>query len=256
MTVDDPIFRDPRFVQFYDSECGWDKHRSDFDFCVRLAKNAASVLDLGCGTGELTAALAPSRRVTGVDPAAAMLDVARRRPGGDKVQWVEADARTVRLDARFDLIILTGHAFQVFLTESDRLGVLRTIARHLSPEGRFIFDSRNPLFGAWRNWVPDRSHEHLEHETQGNVEVWRDNRHDPETGIVTYRTSYRFESGEVISGEAQIAFPPKEVLDGELKAAGLAVQQWYGDWLGAAWSDESREIIPLGGLAKSSDQLA
>ncbi|TIP92325.1 MAG: methyltransferase domain-containing protein, partial [Mesorhizobium sp.] len=66
----DRLYGDPDLVQFYDieNECG-----VDFYYCVGFAKHAGSVLDLGCGTGQLAAALADRRSVTGVDPAPAML---------------------------------------------------------------------------------------------------------------------------------------------------------------------------------------
>jgi ubiquinone/menaquinone biosynthesis C-methylase UbiE len=49
-----------------------------------LAKRRRAILDLGCGTGVLAAALArkPDCLVVGVDPAAAMLALAKRRCGG------------------------------------------------------------------------------------------------------------------------------------------------------------------------------
>lgn len=84
----DPIYSDPDFVQFYDIEN--QSGRADFEYCIGLAVNRGSVLDLGCGTGQLAAELADGHSVTGVDPASAMLDVARRRAGGDRVDWVEA----------------------------------------------------------------------------------------------------------------------------------------------------------------------
>jgi SAM-dependent methyltransferase len=90
----------------------------------------------------LATSFVDGRTVFGVDPAAAMLDIARRRPGGDKVAWVHADAQSVRLGRRFDLVLLTGHAFQVFLTGEDQKAVFSTIAAHLAPEGRFIFVAR------------------------------------------------------------------------------------------------------------------
>ena len=94
----DPLYRDPALAAFYDLENGW---AADFDFCTKLAAGAESVLDLGCGTGMLAAALAPGRRIVGVDPAAAMLDIARRRLGGRAVRWVEADVRGLDLGERF-----------------------------------------------------------------------------------------------------------------------------------------------------------
>src|SRR4051794_19786754 len=76
--VDDPLYRDPDLAQFYDAANRWG---TDFDYCVALASDATSVLDLGCGTGELATALAEGRKVIGVDPASAMLDIARKRSG-------------------------------------------------------------------------------------------------------------------------------------------------------------------------------
>ena len=105
---DDRLYRDHGLVEFYDVE---NAGGADSDYYLALAENARSVLDVGCGTGQLAAALGEGRDVAGVDPARAMLEVARRRAGGANVEWVEADARSVRLGRTFDLVMLTGHAF-------------------------------------------------------------------------------------------------------------------------------------------------
>ncbi len=52
------LYDDPGLAQFYDLANRWGP---DFDFCRHLARDASSVLDLGCGTGELAAALAGTR---------------------------------------------------------------------------------------------------------------------------------------------------------------------------------------------------
>jgi ubiquinone/menaquinone biosynthesis C-methylase UbiE len=147
---DDKLYRDPQIADFYDLENVWG---IDDDYCQTLAVSASSVLDLGCGTGRLATALASEKRaVVGVDPAKAMLDIARAKKSGDKVTWIEGDARELRLDREFDLVLLTGHAFQAFLNETDQRAVLKTIAKHLAPNGRFIFDSRNPVAEEWLEW--------------------------------------------------------------------------------------------------------
>lgn len=244
----DPLYSDPQLAQIYDSNFGPD--RADFEFCTRLAANAGSVLDLGCGTGTLLAVLSEGREVTGVDPAGAMLEIARRRPGGDIATWVEADARTVRLDRHFDLVLLTGHAFQVFLTRDDQRAVLETIARHLSPGGRFVFDTRNPLVQAWKRWTPENSRGRIEHPVHGAVEVWNDVSEDPATGIVTYETHYRIvETGKMLSADSRIAFPARDVVEELLESAGLVAEHWYGDWQGNSLHDDRPEIIPVGRLA-------
>jgi SAM-dependent methyltransferase len=247
MTSDDPLYRDPSLAEFYDIA---NEKRDDFDFCDTLAKDARSVLDLGCGTGLYAASLADSRRVTGVDPAAAMLDIARKRPGGEKAQWVQADARHVRLGETFDLIVLTGHAFQVFLTDDDMRATLLTIAAHLAPGGRFIFDTRNPSREEWREWTPDVSRWVIAHPTYGPVTQWNDVSFDAGTGIVTYQTFYEIAStGKTLSADSQIRFIGQERLAQLIGEADLAVDQWLGDWKGAPFTPSSKEIIPIGRLA-------
>jgi ubiquinone/menaquinone biosynthesis C-methylase UbiE len=93
--VPDPIFADPRLAALYDIV---DDDRSDLDVYVEIVDElkASTVLDAGCGTGTLACTLA--RRgieVIGIDPAAASLDVARRKPGAEHVRWIHGDASSV-----------------------------------------------------------------------------------------------------------------------------------------------------------------
>jgi SAM-dependent methyltransferase len=243
----DGLYRDPALAEFYDLDNGWGE---DLDYCLALARGAGSALDLGCGTGRLAAAIArkTGAEVVGADPAAAMLDLARARPGGG-VHWVEADARGLDLGRRFDLVVLTGHAFHVFLTPADRAAALAAIARHLAPAGRFVFDSRAPERAEWREWTPDLSLRALPHPRRGAVAAWNEAWEEP-GGIVAYATHYRIEAtGEVLSGWSRIAFPPRAELAAALAAAGLAVDRWLGDWRGTPWTAAAPEIIPIGRLA-------
>ncbi|MEO9340186.1 methyltransferase domain-containing protein [Mesorhizobium sp. SB112] len=243
----DQLYCDPQIVQFYDLDNGW---RDDFEYCIGLAKDAQSVLDLGCGTGQLAAALAGDRLVVGVDPASAMLNAGKKRPGGGKVKWVEGDARSLRLEQTFDLVILTGHAFQVFLTDEDRRQALNTVARHLTPGGRFIFDSRNPLVEEWREWTPEHSLHFLDHPELGKVKSWNDIAYDFETHIATYETHYEsLADGKVWSASSRIAFPAKADIERMLSASGLTVDKWLGDWQGGACEATSPEMIPIGRLS-------
>jgi len=242
--IDDRLYIDPELVQFYDLE---NEGGDDVDFILQFTGDARSVLDLGCGTGALTAMLAPGRTVTGADPAPAMLDVARKRPGGDLVEWVEGDARKLRLGKSFDLVILTGHAFQVFLTAEEQQAALNTIAAHLAPGGRFIFDTRNPLAEAWLGWGPGDSQRSVEHPVYGPVEAWNDAVQDETTGIVTYDTFYRVPANSrLFHAQSRIAFPAQEPLAAMIATAGLVVDRWLGSWQGAEFTQASREIIPIG----------
>jgi ubiquinone/menaquinone biosynthesis C-methylase UbiE len=246
-TVEDQLYRNPQLADFYDLENSWGK---DDDYCHDLAASASSVLDLGCGTGRLAIALVSDKRnVVGVDLAGAMLSIARAKT--DRVNWIEADAREMRLGRRFDLVLLTGHAFQVFLNEADQRAVLDTIAKHLAPNGRFIFDSRNPVVKEWLEWGPQESRRKLLHPHHGEIEAWNTVYQDPVTENVTYHSHYRVSStGRLFSAESHIRFTPKAQLATMIANCGLAVDQWLGDWTGNSFTETSREIIPLGRLRR------
>lgn len=107
-------YQDPQITAIYDMA---NPMAEDAEFYLSLAgPHSCSVLDLGCGTGTLCCALAKrGHRITGVDPAAAMLAVAKRKPHAQHVEWIESSAQIYRSPRRFDLIVMTGHAFQVLL---------------------------------------------------------------------------------------------------------------------------------------------
>lgn len=246
---EDKLYRDPQLVDFYDLENSWGK---DDDFCSNLASTVSSVLDLGCGTGRLAAALASEyRMVVGVDPAKAMLDIARTKASGNHVSWIEGDARELSLDRRFDLILLTGHAFQVFLNDSEQRAVLKTIAKHLAPNCRFVFDSRNPLAKEWLEWGPDESKRKLMHPQYGEIDAWNTAQHDSATNNVIYQTNYLVSAtGRLFTAESHIQFSPQSMLATMIVECGLEVDQWHGDWGGNSFAPDSPEIIPLGRLRK------
>ena len=117
------------------------------EFYVGLDRSAGTVLDLACGTGLVALPMAErGLSVTGVDLAAPMLDHARSksRAAGLDVDWVQADARDFDLGRRFDLVFMTGPAFQAFLTRDDQDQMLGCVKRHLAEGCVFAFDNRNP----------------------------------------------------------------------------------------------------------------
>ncbi len=243
------IYLDPDLARFY--ELG-DKPRSDFEHCRQLASKATSMLDLGCGTGALAVSLAQTTYVTAVDPAAAMLDIARNRSGGDQVEFLQGDARSLRLDRKFDLILLTGHTFQVFLTETDQLAALATIATHLSATGVFIFDSRNPDFPGDKQRDPLKNRRRVMHPEMGMIEAWNGSTYDERQQILSYENGYKVvTSGEEFAAHAQIRYTSQSDLMRLLRISGLSVDRWMGDWQETPFSADSQEIIPFGkvGLA-------
>jgi trans-aconitate methyltransferase len=91
------------------------------------------ILDLGCGTGQLSAAIAGSgAHVIGLDLSAEMLNQARGNY--PEIEFVQGDASDFALDAPVDAIFSNAALHWVKNAE----GVGASVARALKPGGRFV----------------------------------------------------------------------------------------------------------------------
>jgi SAM-dependent methyltransferase len=246
-------YNQPELAELYDDENVWDESA---DFYCDLARDhrIRTLLDLGCGTGTVTRGIAAAIgcAAVGVDPAAPMLAVARRKTRGEAVEWIEGDARTVRLGRTFDLIVMTGHAFQAMVTEEDQAALLRTMAAHLAPGGRFAFDTRNPAAREWLEWSPEDSRRVLDTEASGAIEIWNEANMDESGLILDVVEHYRVvASGKYLRSDFRLRFTPHDVLADRIVAAGLVVENWFGDWHRAPFEPASREIIVVGRRAQA-----
>lgn len=116
---------------------------------ARLARRVRGpVVDLACGGGRLTLALAArGADVLAVDDAPAMLDLLRTRlddvPAGlaARVRPLRADATTAPLPADCELVVLGATSIALF-AEGERVRLLRHVAAALHPDGRFLVSAR------------------------------------------------------------------------------------------------------------------
>lgn len=235
------IYADPALVALYDPLNGEAaRARRDFAAVRGLAGTSGSVLDVGCGTGELAASLGDGRRVVvGADPSEAMLAHARARPGGDRVRWVRAPAEALDLGARFDVVAWTGHAFQCLAGEAAARAALHACARHLAPGGVLLFDTRNPLSRYWERWTPDVPARAVG--PNGPAAVVTEAAWDAAAERVTYRQTYQ--AGGVERRAAMRLFSPSaEALDAWCAEAGLRAQR-FGGWDGEPWTAKGVETV-------------
>ena len=90
--------------------------------------------------------------MTGVDPSAAMLAVARCGQHGDRVQWIYGDTTAVPALAA-DLALMSGHVAQFFVTDDAWAAALTALHTALRPGGTLAFESRNPDNREWERWT-------------------------------------------------------------------------------------------------------
>ncbi|GEO83663.1 MULTISPECIES: class I SAM-dependent methyltransferase [Alphaproteobacteria] len=242
MPVDDAFARYDMAI-LYDS---FNTHGVDDDFYLGLSTAPCRILDLGCGTGSLSLRLAAlGHSVTGLDPAPGMLTVAREKDKAGRVRWIAGDARDFALGETFNLIIMTGHVFQVFLEDEETLAVLANARKHLARDGQLVFESRNPFARAWECWTAEKTREQTDVAGVGPVEVfyhvngvWDD--------LVRFDAVFTLlETGEQRISPSTLRFPSPEAIAKLLTEAGFSSVEWMGDWVGSAFAPDSAEIIAI-----------
>jgi SAM-dependent methyltransferase len=105
------------------------------------------VLELGCGTGRITMALAEAgKRVTGLDLSERMLEravkkrAALRVEARERLHLIQGDMARFDLGEKFRLVIIPFRPFQHLLEVRQQVDCLDCVRKHLAPGGRLILD--------------------------------------------------------------------------------------------------------------------
>lgn len=114
---------------------------------------AETVLDVGCGCGATTLALAqtvgPGGRVTGLDVSAPMLGLARSRGAGrDNLAWLLADAATHPFEPASVDLVFSRFGVMFF---GEPVAAFANLRRALRPDGRLVFACWSPF--AENDWM-------------------------------------------------------------------------------------------------------
>jgi len=114
------------------------------DDVLRLAgTSCGTLLDLGCGPGRFSIAMARrGLRVTGVDRTRLLLDTARSLATSRdlSIEWVLSDMRDFVRPDSFDLAISMFTSFGYFESHEDNVRVLRNVRESLRPGGRLVME--------------------------------------------------------------------------------------------------------------------
>lgn len=137
-------------VKYYDLAFGI-SGESELDWYLTQVKvSGGPVLDLACGTGRLALMLAREGfEVTGIDQSIGMLNQFRRKlakePAGvrEKITIENQKMTAFSLAREYNTIICCDAFFHNLIVE-DEINCLKSVAEHLTPNGRFLFNLPNP----------------------------------------------------------------------------------------------------------------
>ena len=122
--------------------------RQDAPFYLSAAREwGEPILELGCGTGRITLALAKGGyRVTGLDLSQRMLERCAEKRAAlptkvrEHVHLVHEDMTRFDLGEKYRLIVIPFRPFQHLLETQQQIDCLACVQRHLTPGGRLILD--------------------------------------------------------------------------------------------------------------------
>lgn len=164
----------------------------DIAFIVKTLnlKKRAKLLDLGCGHGRHSIALAEhGYRVTGLDYSRDFIELARKeaKAKGVSAQFVRQDMREIAYEAEFDAVISFFSSFGYFANDEDNQLILQKIAKALKPGGNLLIDL-NSLGRTLRRYLVN-------------------GRYDEKRQVFTLTRDRIFPSGQ--KGQLQLDFDPK-----------------------------------------------
>ena len=229
------FYATPELAAYYDAEFAG---RPDLPFYLRLARRLAArrVADVGAGTGLLCSLLAgQGHEVIGVEPEEAMLEIAGRQPNGSQVRWVHATAEALPSQCA-DLVVMTGHVAQYFLTDEAWRAVLAEGRRALRPGGHVAFEIRNAALEEWRQWAHAEPVPAMGGTLRSDVE---------RVGDLVTHTDHWVQGGREWTTRETLRFPTWDDVVRGLTASGLFVEQTWGDWGGDPDSGTAPEWIVL-----------
>lgn len=148
------------------------------DIFIRANVQPKSILDLACGTGNITIPMSKlGYQMWGIDISEQMLSVAenKARMQGEKIKFLKQDMRALKLSKSFDAVICACDGINYVLEEEELIKTFQEVHRLLKADGTFIFDissyyklkniignnyfieDKNGIFYCWENEFDENS---------------------------------------------------------------------------------------------------
>ncbi len=253
MAIYDPI------AEFYDLE--YQDFSDDLPMYLEwAARTGGPVLDVGCGTGRVTFALAQAGfHVTGLDESEEMLTRARTRILSDhlaasRVRLLNVPVQSFRDENRYRLAILTINTFGHFLKRRDQSAALHNLRRHLAAGGILIMDMTPPDLIALSQGASSLllHWEKYDSSKKRTVQKWFAYQVDHAAQIQYYTINYDSIETDGLVRRTSVAMPVRYTFRYEaellLEEAGFSIKHLYGSYQMDSYDIAAERMIFVAGV--------
>ena len=134
-----------KFASIYDDlmyDIKYDKWKEYIDSIYsKYGIETTNILEMACGTGNLTKELSESYKIIAFDKSEAMLVEAYEKLQGIKnVRLLNLDMTDFNLDREFDSVVCACDSINYLQSEDDLLKCFKSAYKHLRKDGAFVFD--------------------------------------------------------------------------------------------------------------------
>jgi len=214
------------------------------DLLCELA-SGGRMLELGIGTGRMALPLAErGLEVVGIDASQAMVEKLRAKPGGDQIRVVQGSfaAMPPQLDGeRFNVVFIVFNTFFALLTQEEQVQCFRSVAAHLTENGRFLIEAFVPDLARFEDGQAVR----LTHLSQQAARLDVAQLDPVAQQISSQHVVLTKEGLQLYPVKLRYAWPSELDLMAEL--AGLRLQHRWGSWRKEAFTKDAGKHISVYG---------
>lgn len=238
-----------QLARYYDLVMG--DRRPYIEFYGGLVRGTdRSLLDVGCGSGTVTAALAEiiwgnaagrETRIVGLDGSSAMLAEARRCE--PRIAWLQGDLRAVNVEGQFDLIISTYNTLQ-HVDAAGLAQALKAMRAKLALGGRIAFDIYRPNLDYIRIAQRNRLAFRLADEENNPLEVREDTEFSEDAGILNIAWRLIDQQGRVLAHANYNMWQHDPVfVERAISDADLVMVERFGDLDRSTYGPQSKKQV-------------
>lgn len=130
-----------QLAEYYDDLVKDDEATKEWVNWIRSFLKPASVLELACGSGEITRSLAGlGYEVDALDLSAEMVEKAKEKDSQHKIHFMVRDMKDLSGLKKYDGILCLCDSFNYLLTKEEVETLFKEVHQHLTDKGLFFFD--------------------------------------------------------------------------------------------------------------------